>query len=191
MCLELRRLGAVLLVVPMLTIASCGSAPTRNTQGGVLPGMSLSQAPSVLIVAVPDAQHPKDGPVHGSGNVVTVAIRDSLLAHKMKTTVSEATGRDSALKEAASSSYSYIIVGNILKWDDHNYGWSGIPDAAQLSLDLYDVSSRDLVANAKHFIESGDSNDAGGSKPDRLVPELVDSALARIFGWKPTVFAEK
>jgi len=165
-------------------LVSCGCTATRSTTGGYLPNSEpVPPGSKVLVMNVPDGVEAKDGPAQGSGRSMTNALKDALIAHGFPPFVSETTDLPSAFDEAAELGYPYVLRGSLTKWEDNATEWSGRPDLAELSVDLFSTDARTMLAGVTHSIEGGDS----GKQPHRFVPELADQTLAEIFGWTPRV----
>lgn len=93
---------------------------------------------------------------------------------------------DGGLAEAERLDYDYVVRAVLSRWEDNTTQWSGVPDAATLSVALYDARRRELVATATHSLE-GSQGDYRARTPDRFIPELVDTCLRSLSGWTPTV----
>jgi len=168
----------------IFALVFCACTATRSTTGGYLPNSEPVPAGSkVLIMPVPDGVEAQDGPAQGSGRSMTNGLKDALVAHGFPPYVSETTNLPSALEEAAKMEYPYVLRGSLTKWEDNATEWSGRPDLAELSVELYATDTQTMVASVTHSIEGGDS----GRQPHRFVPELADQTLAKIFGWVPRV----
>jgi Domain of unknown function (DUF4823) len=184
---RLKRLGRGLwLVVPIALFSGCVSFQ-RETSGQWALGHSLIQNASVVIAPLVDVVERGVGPIGGSGAEFTSSIRDNLLSHGIKLTIADGSALKDAFDSAASLGYIYVLKGTITQWEDNATEWSMNPDRAGLSLELYDVASRQLVASAAHNM-NGSGAALASLSPHRFVPELVDHSLARIFGWPPKVW---
>ena len=104
--------------------------------------------------------------------------------------VADATGLQAAFDEAHSLDSRYVLRAELTHWEDRLTWMSNRPDKATLSVELYDVSSRDLVAAGTHTV-TGATEEYVDRHPDRFIPELADGSMARVFGWQQTVFAEE
>lgn len=182
---EMDKIKWFCILVLVALISGCVSFQ-RKTTGQWAPGQSLVQNPSVVIVPLADVVEQGEGPVAATGAEFTSAIRDNLLSHGVKVTVADGTALKDAFDSAATLGYAYVLKGAILQWEDNATEWSGKPDRAGLSLELYNVASRQLVASAAHNM-NGSSMALASLSPHRFVPELVDQSLGRIFGWRSKV----
>jgi hypothetical protein len=81
-----------------------------------------------------------------------------------------------ALDHAASDGFDYVLAGNITQWGDE----------VELTVSLFEVSSRESVASAIHSAHKRPGH--WPSDPEDFIPELADCSLARVFGWTPKVY---
>ena len=172
------------LVACGLVTALFGCAATRQTTGGYLSDNEPVPAGSrVLIVPIPDGVEAEDGPAQGSGRSMTNALKDALIVHGFSPLISESTKLPQVFDEAEKLEYPYVLRGTITQWEDNATEWSGRPDLAELSVEVFVAESHTMVASVTHSIQGGDS----GKQPHRFIPELADQTLARIFGWRPAI----
>jgi hypothetical protein len=173
-----------LVALGAMTLLLTACSANRTIEGAWLPGTELIPGASVLILPVGDGIERSDGPASGSGAAVTSSIRNQLIEHGFSPRVAESTRLSSALSEAEKLDFTYVLKGVLTEWEDNATEWSGKPDRAALSLELYEVQSERMVASSQYRIKG--SVVSQFSQPDRFVPELVDNALGRIFNWTPT-----
>ena len=76
----------------------------------------------------------------------------------------------------------------IVEWEDNVTEWSSNPDKLALSLELYEVSTKHLVASGGHRVAGQVFTLKSGQSPTRFLPEAADHSLAKIFGWQPSVY---
>lgn len=179
-----RRLLAFAAVVVALPLAACSA--TRSSNVVVVPGKLVPRAAKVFVLAVPDAQQRREGVAAGSGLAVAVGLRDALFAQGFPPLLGDSSDLDAGLAEAGRLGYDYLVRGNIVQWEDNATQWSMNPDIATLSVALYDVSRRELVATCTHTVE-GSPGDYRSRTTDRFIPELADHCLGTLFSWTPTV----
>jgi hypothetical protein len=133
------------------------------------------------VLQIANGVEAKEGPAQGTGRAVTSAVRDQLVSHGYVPLVMEPRDLVTAFEESKELGYRYLLRGEISAWEDNATEWSGRPDVAELSIEVYDVLSKSLIGSATHSIEGGDS----AKQPIRFVPELADHALAKLFRWTP------
>lgn len=176
----MRRALAVLAVVVSLHLA-CASS---QTTGGIVAGQPQPRKGKVVILPVEDGKERDGNVVGGSGRAVTAALRDSLIARRIAPLVTEQTTLVEAVKEAKALSYDYVLKAVITEWEDNATEWSGRPDTAGLSVELYDLTPV-LVSTVTHRKKGPSALRVRGT-PDRFLPELVQSTLDRIFSETPS-----
>lgn len=167
-------------------LVGCASLQ-RTTSGQRVADWSPAPAPSVLLMPTPDAVERGEGVVGGSGATANALLRDELMAHRVKVAPTEKTSVREALDEGRSAGYLYVLKSTLIEWEDNATEWSMNPDKAALSIELYAVETKEIVATAMHRVMGG-TLELLPKPTNRFVPELVDHTLAKIFGWRPTVY---
>jgi hypothetical protein len=163
-----------------------GCTATRSSNVVVTPGQLISPGSKVFLLAVPDGVERRGGVAAGSGLAVAVGLRDALFAKGFQSLQGDSADLDMGLAEAERLGYDYVVRAAITQWEDNTTQWSGVPDAATLSVALYDARRRALIATSNHTVE-GSVGDYRARTPDRFIPELVDHCLGALLGWTPSV----
>jgi hypothetical protein len=184
-----RTLVGLIAVIAILSYAGCMAAQ-RLTTGGIVPGKHILGGSKILILPVADGVERADGPAAGSGTTVTSAIRAALIAHGVAVVVLDTEQGSEPAARAVASGCSYYLKGSIPEWEDNATEWSGKPDVAALSLELFEADTRELAGAASHQVSSS-TGQGFSRRPDRFVPELVDHALGKLFGWTPSIVTPK
>ena len=162
----------------------------RETIGGWMGAQPVISNAKIYVLMAPDGVEREEGPAIGSGAAMTAAIREQLIRHGYTVVPGKETSAELALPAATTAQTTYILVSTPTEWEDNLTEWSGKPDRAGLYVELYEVPSGQLVSTAKHRVVS--STSAWVSREtDRFIPELVDQALAKLFGWQPTVATQQ
>jgi hypothetical protein len=178
-----RRISlAVVLMSSVLGLAACSASRISNVQ--VYPGMAVDRKERVLLLRVPD------GPANHRGSATLAALRDALASHGVPLAPSDTIDLSTGFDEAAALRCAYILRAEVILWEDRLTWMSNRPDKATISVELWDASSRALVASGTHAV-TGAIEEYVDRHPDRFVPELADASLGRIFGWSQTIFAEE
>ena len=174
---QLAKIAALSALVATLACAS------SQTGGGVVPGQTRPTATGtkVVILAVPDGSERREGPAGGSGAAMTAALRDSLIQKGIAPLVSETDSLTGAFEQARDLDYDYVLKAVLTEWEDNATEWSGRPDSAALSAELYDANEATLVATATQR-EKGSSMAITSQTPERFLEEIADHVVAKLFG---------
>ena len=181
---RLRRLLAVAAAGAALPLVACTA--TRSSNVVVVPGKLVPRGAKVFVLAVADAQQRRKGAAAGSGLAVGVGLRDALFAQGFPPLLGDTSELEAGLTEASHLGYDYLVRSSMVQWEDNATQWNMNPDIATLSVALYDVSRRELVATSTHTVE-GSPGDYRARTTDCFIPELVDHCLGTLFSWTPTV----
>ncbi|SRR6266540_1070016 len=161
----MRRAGVGFLVLAVACTA------TRQTSGQWIPGKSLTPNPKILLLHV-TGKDPE-------GNQKMTGALLGILGQKGFRVVLSTAGQESpaaALDHAAGDGFDYVLGSNLPLWGD----------TVELTVTLFEVSSRASVASATHHASKRPGH--WPSDPEDFAPELADCSLARIFGWAPKVY---
>jgi hypothetical protein len=154
---------------------------TSQTGGGMIPGQTIKQFSKIIVMPIPDGVERKDGPAGGSGAAMTAAVRDALIQAGLSPMVTEAAGLEAAIKHAKGLGYDYVLKATITEWEDNATEWSGRPDTAAISAELYDASSTRLVSTATQR-EQASAMTLLSESPERFIPTLSRRAVAKLLG---------
>jgi hypothetical protein len=165
-----------------ILLIGCGTAV--QSSGGVVPGQTVQQKSKLLILPLADAVDKGGSTLGGSGGGTTAAVRDALVAHGYAPVVGDSRSLADAFLEAEKLGSTYVLKGSLVNWEDNATEWSARPDTAGISLELYDTSTKALVASSTENIRASTVSFTSGT-PDRFIPQLTDLALSKIFGWRP------
>jgi hypothetical protein len=122
----------------------------------------------VLLLPIPDGGNSEDGMAPGSGAAMTADLRDKLLQRGMSPLVSE----------ARTLGYEFLIKAVFTDWQDNATEWSGRPDRAAVSAELYDAKSATLLATATDR-EKGSAISLVSQDPSRFYPVISNSILTK------------
>jgi hypothetical protein len=172
----------ILLVV--LCTAGC-SIPRSRAEGGPLTNQHVNPAAKVLILGIADGQEQSQEPAPGSGQGMVSALRRVLAVHGVPLSTTATSSLSSGVDEARRAGFAYALKCTITLWEDNATAWSGNGDKLNISVELYDANSRELVAAAAHKRVATGATFVSGS-PDRLMDEVAAGALGKIYGWSPT-----
>jgi len=179
-----KRFGSAAAGLAFVALTGCSATRTSNVV--VVPGKLIPRGSQVYILKVADGQERREGPAAGSGFAVATGLRDALFAQGFPPLLSDTSDLEAGLADAATLHYDYLLRAVITEWEDNATAISTRPDRAALSVEVYDVSRRELIATSRHEVSSG-HGDYKSRTPDRFVPELADFCLGSLFGWTPTI----
>lgn len=95
--------------------------------------------------------------------------------------MSEQTDLDAAIKQAQTLRYDYVLKAIITEWEDNATEWSGRPDSAAVSAELYDAQSMKLVATATQR-EQASAIAMVPQSPERFIPILSRRIVEKLPG---------
>jgi hypothetical protein len=156
-------------------------APCAWAQPAATGTASKLQSGKIVILTVLDGKERGGDVGAGSGANFTAAIRDALVSHGLSPFTSEKSSLVEGILDARQLGYDYVLRAVITQWEDNATAWSGKKDSAALSVEIYDLTPT-LVASAT-ALKKGSSWAMSSKSPDRLVPELTQTCLAKALGW--------
>jgi hypothetical protein len=170
------------LVCVVLVVGLLGACTTAKhvSKGGWLPDFPMWQEKSVLLMRVPDAVEPGEGPAGGSGEALTMGFLEALQKRQVKVTLTQETTVVAAAAQAKNLGFRYVMRVAFTIWENNATAWSGNPDRAGAAAELYDAETAVLVATAAHN-EVASSATFLGNSPDRFYPAIIDNILNCLF----------
>jgi hypothetical protein len=160
--------------------ASAGSAGADAPAQLAAPTPAPGSKRKVLMVKVADGTTRGGAIGVGSGGALAAALTDALVSRGLSPFVSDRSSIADGIREAKEMSYEYVLRATITEWEDNATAWSGNPDSAAVSLELYDLAAT-LVSSATHR-KKGSSFSMSSKSPDRFLPELVQTTVSKVFG---------
>jgi hypothetical protein len=177
----MRKVIAVMFVG--LVLAGC-SIPHSKAEGGPVSNGVVSRSAKVLILNVPDGQEQGQAPSPGSGQGMVAALRKVLVAHDVPISVTSTINLQDGIDEAHNLGFDYLLKCTITLWEDNATAWSGNGDKLNISLELYDATTKLLVAAATHKRVATGFTFVSGT-PNRFMDEVAAGALGKLYGWSP------
>jgi len=170
-------------LVPIFLLSIGCSVPRSRPEGGLVTGQTINAASKVLILSVQDGQEQGQSPAHGSGRGMVASLRKVLLNHSVPFSTSENMNTVGGIEEAEKLKFDYVMKCTITLWEDNATAWSGNGDKLKISIEMFDVKTKQLVAVASHYRVATGATFVSGT-PDRFMDECSLGALSRIYGWK-------
>jgi len=134
----------------------------------------------VLILQIADGKTRDGDTGAGSGAALAAAIREALVARGILPFVSESRSMEEGIKEAKGLSYESVLRVTITEWEDNATAWSGNPDSAAISIELFDLTPT-LISSATQR-KKGSRWAMSSKSPDQWFPELVKATVTKVFG---------
>lgn len=171
------------IIAALLCLAATGcSIPHSVREGGPVAGQLINPKATVLVLNVKDGQEQGQSPATGSGQGTVSAIRKALATHGVPLSVTQSTNLSAGFDQAQRDGFSYVLQCVITLWQDNATAWSGNGDKLNVSVEVYDAKTHQLVAEATHKRTATGATFVSGS-PDRFMDEVAVGALSRIYGW--------
>lgn len=116
---------------------------------------------------------------NGSGRVLSNAIRQQLKRYTSNAIILKNNETLKDFSDEEILEYDYIIIPEILHWEDRATAWSGLPDKIEVSVEIYD-NKRKLLKSA---ILSGKSASMtlGSTDPGELLEEPLATFFKSVF----------
>lgn len=138
----------------------------------------LEKEKSMAISVCEDGSYGSDS-YNGSGRVLSNAIRQELKKYTSNAIILK---NNESLKDFSDSEileYDYIVITEILHWEDRATFWSGLPDKIEVSVEIYD-NQRQLLKSAILYGKSA-SLTLGSTDPSELLEEPLENFFKSVF----------
>ena len=105
----------------------------------------------------------------GSGKILSMVVRQQIKIYSSKVTILENKIKIEDFSEKEIEEYDYIVIPEILHWEDRATAWSGLPARISFSIQIYN-NKKELL---KSTILSGKSASMtlGSTDPGELIEE--------------------
>jgi uncharacterized protein YceK len=135
----------VSVLTAILLLAGCTSVKSVDT---VSTKAILERSGSALIGVSQDGRY-NATVYHGSGQLVSSLVLTAFAPHLSKVEIGKQwPDQEAALAEARERAARYLILPNIVHWEDRATAWSGLPDRATVLLTLFDVETGAVLDTA-------------------------------------------
>lgn len=166
----------VLLLLSVI-VAGCTATYTQSD----LPGPTVKlELRKVVAIATPANGSYGGKEYAGSGLSTAIAVRAAFAKFARETSVVADCQTLSCLTEKIGTNADYLVVPEILHWEDRNTEWSGIKDKLEVKLAIYDARSAKLLA-ASSLAGKSKWATFGGDHPQDLLPEPINDYVASLF----------
>jgi len=163
----------------LVAVALSGCASTYK-QEVVTPQKAKLERGKAVLVATPKNGAYEDKGYQGSGRQTAAAVQAAFARFSNRVVVSARCADLPCLQSESAGLYAYLIVPEILHWEDRATEWSGIPDRIEVKLVVSDAQSGIEVSS---IVVSGKSKWAtfGGDHPQDLLPEPVREYVESLY----------
>ncbi len=161
----------LLLIGLIIALTGCSSKYQQSEIGGESK-IKLDKAKTVFIGS------PKPTQYSNSGTATTGALNSAFSRYARTVKVSGCDDVDICMEQ--SKEYDYLVVPDILFWEDRATEWSGKADKIEIKVSVIDIATK---AKLKVVIINGKSKwlTFGGDHPQDLLPEPVNKFVASLY----------
>ena len=165
------------LVLVTIVVVGCTSTYTRSDQSIPTAKLELGK---IVAIATPANGSYGGKEYAGSGSSTATAVRAAFAKFARETNVVPDCQTLSCLTEKTGANADYLVVPEILHWEDRNTEWSGIKDKLEVKITIYDARSAKLLA-ASSLAGKSKWATFGGDHPQDLLPEPINDYVASLF----------
>ncbi|WP_137939136.1 DUF4823 domain-containing protein [Chitinivorax sp. B] len=167
-------------LIPFLAgLSLCACVSTYKHEVVTSPSTKLERGKPILIAT------PKNGAYgekeyQASGRQTAAAARSAFSRFSDRVVVSLHCTDLPCLQIEGKGSFTYLVIPEILHWEDRNTEWSGISDRVEIKLIIVDSRSNMELAS---IVISGKSKWAtfGGDHPQDLLPEPIKQYIEGLY----------
>lgn len=170
----------IVFVTLVFLIGVSGCADSHRVVRGVQSGTSFSASDSFYISVPRDGIYGKTE-YTGSG-LTTAQMISSALSKYVREAESGHSVEDfrAAIETARSKKYRFLVFPKILHWEDRATEWSGIPDKAEIKIEIVSVETEQTVDSVVITGRSGLAT-FGGDHPQDLLFGPVNDFISSLF----------
>jgi hypothetical protein len=165
------------LLALVFVVSGCTSTYTKTTVSE--PTVVLQRGKNVAI-AVPENGFYETKQYAESGHSTALAVQAAFAKFAGRTSIVSECKTLPCLEEKMGTESDYLVVPEILHWEDRATEWSGKKDKLEIKLSVYDAKTGKELASA---VLAGKSKwgTFGGDHPQDLLPEPIDGYVATLF----------
>lgn len=166
----------IILVAVALLFISCSSTYKYDFNN---PSNEILEKNKEIAVSVSEDGSYGSDVYNGSGRTLSNTIRQELKKYSSNVVVLKNNETLKDFTDEEIQKYDYIVIPEILHWEDRATAWSGLPDKIEISIEIYD-SKRTLLKSA---ILSGKSASMtlSSTDPSELLEEPLSTFFKSIF----------
>lgn len=167
---------SILLLIGLVALTGC-SAHYRSTEMKTSTEKLKQNVP--ILISIPEDGFYGSTVYLGSGHETASAIQTAFLHYSDKVILSNSCKEIECLSQLASSE-SYLVIPQILNWEDRATEWSGKRDKLEVKISVYNSSNMMLI-NSTIFNGESKFITWGGDHPQDLLAEPVNSYISKLY----------
>ena len=171
------RLGIAGVVLSIL-VSGCAATYAQRDLMDIVAKLSPKRA---VLVSTPANGIYGNIEYRSSGKITSQEVRTAFSKFASSATViSDCKDLQCLSRQQAAGSFSYLVVPQILHWEDRATEWSGIPDRIEVELRVFDGET---LLEVGATVLSGKSKWAtfGGDHPEDLLPEPLSNYVKTLY----------
>ena len=165
------------LVLITIVLVGCTSTYMRSDQSS---STAKLQPDKTFAIATPTNGSYGGKDYAGSGSSTATAVRAAFAKFARETNVIPDCQTLSCLTDKAGANADYLVVPEILHWEDRNTEWSGKKDQLEVRIAIYDARSAKLLA-ASSLAGKSKWASFGGDHPQDLLAEPINDFVSSLF----------
>ena len=172
-------------LIPFLAASLLGGCTATYSRSEVAVPSTVLRSGGKVAIATPEDGTYGEKVYRVSGESTAAAVRGAFARYTSQAVIVGNCADATCLRQAPEGkSADYLVVPEILHWEDRNTEWSGIKDKIEIKLTVFDRGSDAPVASV---VINGKSKWAtfGGDHPQDLLAEPVGAYVASLFGAPP------
>lgn len=169
----------LLLAFLLFSVFGC-SRHSVQPADGMGPATRLARAQKLYVALSQDGRYGNTG-YPGSGGSVSRMLADALKPYTASVVTSGTVEpQEIALQSARAVGARYLIMPNILHWEDRNTPWSGLLDHVKVELAAYDVETGASLGS-KVIAANNQWATFRNNPPDVLLPQPLAEYARALF----------
>jgi len=165
------------LLIAVFLLSGCATTYKHNELKPIAIKLDPSQG---VLISIPEDGWYGNTQYRNSGKMTANAVRVAFAKFTSVTDVTSSCHGDDCLDSINTEKYKYYVKPEILHWEERATEWSGKPDRIEIQLVIFDVVTRNEIANSSY---TGKSKWAtfGGDHPQDLLPEPTNQYVSSLY----------
>lgn len=177
----LADIAKVVLAGSALLITSCASntGPIHEMQIVSPTDKKIAGKHAAFFVQIPADGRYETKVYPGSGEKVASVIVEQIQPHSRAVDM-EACSRESCASRARLAGSDYLVLTEIINWEDRQTTWSGRRDRVTLDISVIDLAENRVAASAL-LSGQGTLNTLGGERVEDELPDTIRPFIEQLF----------